>query len=43
MLLGGIKPHEREEHDDDSWVEGFERLMATLRAVAAKGDLSEPP
>lgn len=43
MLLGGIKPHEREDHDDDSWVAGFERLSATLRAAAAQGEISEHP
>ncbi len=43
MLLGGLKPHEREPDDDDSWIDAFEWLHRRIERAVARNELTGYP
>jgi hypothetical protein len=42
-LLCGVKPHEREEGDDDSWVDTFEWMRRRLERAVTAGEIPTYP
>jgi hypothetical protein len=42
-LLCGLKPHKREERDDDSWIDAFEWLCRRIERAVARDELAGYP